>query len=436
MDKSPDIDGPNRRRAFAVTWLAYSAFYFSRKPFSIAKSTLQRTLALSPATLGLIDSAFLATYSTAQLAIAPVAERCGASPRKMLAAMLAVSAAAALAFSACSSPALLVCCMLLNGTAQSAGYATCMKALMPWLSGSAGRATTLGYWLTCKQTAGLLSTTLAAWALGRLGWRACFALPAALVLGTALLVLACLPIKERVPPCERAEGGDRGNVAAAAAAAAAPLPSLSQVARVPHLCRMSAAYFGVRLVRYTLLSWLPYYMAEELGYPSAVAGYMSTAHDAGGFVGGVVGGWLADGLAGGRSVLVALPAMIGAAALLTCFGAASAAGPAANGLAMAALGLLIAIPDNALGASAVQDACRRHGAGHMLTTALSFVNGVGGMGAMLQGSTTPLLVARFGWAGVWRTAAAACLASAALLLPVARDEYGAIVALREKEKEA
>jgi len=177
--------------------------------------------------------------------------------------------------------------MALNGVSQSAGYPLCMKALVPWLGEGSNRATTLGWWCTCQQVGGVLSTALAAWALGNLGWRSTFLAPAALVSTTALLVATCLPIKDTsgkaATTTTTTGGGGPAAPKSAVAAAAAPKQQQQQqqqqqekvtllaVARIPHLLHLGGAYFAIKLVRYTLIMWLPYYMAEVLGYAPTAA---------------------------------------------------------------------------------------------------------------------------------------------------------------------
>ena len=58
--RSPALSEAHRRwrwRIFASTWLCYFGFYFCRKPFYIAKSTLGRELHFDATMLGLIGSA-------------------------------------------------------------------------------------------------------------------------------------------------------------------------------------------------------------------------------------------------------------------------------------------------------------------------------------------------------------------------------------------
>ena len=158
-------------------------------------------------------------------------------------------------------------------------------------------------------------------------------------------------------------------------------------------------------------------------YSASDAGYMSTLFDVGATAGAIAGGVFSDGLFDGRRVTASLPAVALAALLVGNFDALAAGGATAIGAAMAVLGFLIAIPDTSLGGVATHDVCERNGnGGVVLTTALSLTNGIGAMGPILQGFLTPILVARFGWSGVFIGMAALCVVSLLVLIPAACDE--------------
>ena len=147
--------------AFGVTWLTYCSFYFTRKPFSVAKSTLGDNtgdggLGLSTQELGLVDSSFLAAYAVSQFILGPMGDRIGARP--MLITMLTASAlsCAAFALSPSSSPALLSLLWAVNGISQSAGYPLCMKALVPHIA-KGSKGTVMG-WFSPDQSVTVMVT--------------------------------------------------------------------------------------------------------------------------------------------------------------------------------------------------------------------------------------------------------------------------------------
>src|SRR4029079_14370210 len=55
-----------------------------------------------------------------------------------------------------------------------------------------------------------------------------------------------------------------------------------------------ASYFCIKLIRYSLLFWLPYYLVNELGMDKSHAGDFSTSFEIGGVAGTLLLGTLSD----------------------------------------------------------------------------------------------------------------------------------------------
>ena len=56
------------KRVFALTWIAYAAYYLCRKQLAVVKAVLADQFHLSLSTLGAIDTAYLAAYALGQFA--------------------------------------------------------------------------------------------------------------------------------------------------------------------------------------------------------------------------------------------------------------------------------------------------------------------------------------------------------------------------------
>nr|PUA85097.1 zinc finger protein 36 family 3 protein [Toxoplasma gondii TgCATBr9] len=85
----------------------------------------------------------------------------------------------------------------------------------------------------------------------------------------------------------------------------AELSFLSIVWNVPFVLSCSCAYFVIKLIRYSLLFWLPFFLAKEARMHAATAGYASMIFDIGGIGGAVAGGFLADRVMKGRRLTCA-----------------------------------------------------------------------------------------------------------------------------------
>jgi OPA family sugar phosphate sensor protein UhpC-like MFS transporter len=88
----------------------------------------------------------------------------------------------------------------------------------------------------------------------------------------------------------------------------------------------------------------------------------------------------------------------------------------ANFVSMAAIGFLLFGPDALVSSLAAQDLGGTEAAG----TAAGVINGVGSLGALLQGLVTARIAERWGWAMLFRVFVWLALGCALLLVPYAR----------------
>eukprot|EP00164_Ancoracysta_twista_P004615 GFYU01006233.1.p1 GENE.GFYU01006233.1~~GFYU01006233.1.p1 ORF type:complete len:454 (-),score=100.16 GFYU01006233.1:162-1523(-) len=405
-------------RAFALTYLCYACIYFTRKPFSVVKAHMEQSLELSTSTLGAIDTGFLAAYAVGQFMIGPIGDKYG--PRLILAAGFFGSACCAAVFGNTSDPNVLIAAWTINGFCQAGCFPLCVKALSPWYN-SEDRGKAMGFWTTCQQLGGVASTAFAAWILGAAGWRMAFTIPAAVVMMCCACLLLYLVENPRQvgirPPTELMDSPGRAKTKLAAPQQA---PSMLQVLRMPYLVNLGGAYFCIKIVRYTLMFWLPYYLTKKLGYAADTAGYMSTIFDMAGAFGSILCGYLSEP---GKRTVVAAPMCLLTGVAVAVYGVVSEWGFAANAFGMALVGLLVAGPDSVLGAAATQDVCDRSPIGKSaVTTAGGITNGMGSVGAVLQGFLTAYLAEQFGWDSLFYVLMILSVAATIVLVPAAMFE--------------
>src|SRR5262249_53888568 len=140
------------------------------------------------------------------------------------------------------------------------------------------RRRVMALWSTCYQAGGIAASAGAAWLL-RFGWRSAFYVPAVLLTVVAAMVLLRLPSGTGAPAHDTHETPD-GRLARRRA--------VRETLASPMLWCFGASYFAIKLIRYSLLFWLPYYLSDDLAYSPSAAGYLSTAFEVGGIV-GVIG---------------------------------------------------------------------------------------------------------------------------------------------------
>jgi sugar phosphate permease len=156
---------------------------------------------------------------------------------------------------------------------------------------------------------------------------------------------------------------------------------------------LGANYFCMKLTRYSLLFWLPYYFETALHYSPGKAGYMSTSFEAGGIIGVIGAGLLADRVFGRRRVMVAAFMTAFLAAALGLYGAVGSDSTAINFFTMMLVGACLFGPDSLVAGAVAQDVGGPRAAG----LAAGMVNGMGSMGAILQAFVTVEISKAFGW---------------------------------------
>ena len=384
-------------RTFALTWVGYASYYCTRKNLSVVKSRLHDTLGLSTTALGEIDTLYLACYALGMFVSGTIGDRIGA--RRLLTLGMLGSAAMALWFGVSSSFWPFALAFAANGLFQSTGWPGNVKAMQPFFShGSRGRV--MGLWTTNYQVGGLLATALSTFILVRWGWRAAFLGPAAWValVGVALYMLLVERPEDRGLPAVREVPEDSEPPVPAQATEVAPTtepapPSLVSLLRLPVLWALGGSYFGLKMIRYSLLFWLPFYLKQHLHYSEGDAGYLSMPFELGGVAGSVAVGWISDRYFRTRRLRLAVPLLFVLGAALLAYQTLGGLGMVHNAALLATVGFLLFGPDSLLSGTMAQDLGGRAATGRVA----GIINGMGSIGAIFS----PVLVAQFakhlGW---------------------------------------
>src|SRR5438874_2936401 len=368
-----------RWRVFTLTWLSYATYYFARKNFPVAKRTIELELGVSTAGLAAIDTGYLATYAIGQFAGGWLGDRIGS--RRLIGYGMILSALLISAFGASSSATLFALYFGLNGFVQATGWPGNVKAMAGWY-GPTERGAVMGFWSTCFQVGPLAATALAAYLLAHFGWRTAFFGPAVWVGLVALLVLLFLQEKTADHPVTRVQ------VKGAA----------REALRNPVVWLLGASYFGMKLIRYCIDFWMPYYLEKSLGYQRDTAAYVSTAFQFGGIFGAIIIGWISDKLYPGRRGAIAAICTVALALALALYGKVAPFGLWTNFAAMALVGFCLFGPDALISGVAAQDL----GGPLAAATVAGFINGCGSVGAIAQGALVAGVSSRWGWEAVFQ----------------------------------
>ena len=388
-----------RRKIFVLTWLAYGSYYLCRRPFAIAKNTLATTYHLDEHALGIIDTGYLVAYAAGQFASGLLCDRVGA--RRLVGVGMLCVALTSVFFGMGSTAAVFAVAFSLNGLVQATGWPGVVKAMTAMYEPTQ-RGTVMGWWATCYQVGGVAATALATFLLHHYGWRSAFFVPATLT--AAVGVAFYLWLWE--PPLSSAIERREASLA---------------IAREPLVWCLGAAYFCIKLIRYCLTFWLPYIYEHHLHYSQSAAGYRSMSFDLGGVVGAILSGYLFDKTGKQRGTLIVGLALLLAVAFYF-YPAVAALGAWPAFFGMVIIGFVLFGPDALVSSVAAQDLGGPAAAG----TAAGFINGVGSVGAILQGSITAWVAQRYGWDAIFPTFAILSTGAALAVVPyavsVGRDE--------------
>jgi MFS transporter, OPA family, glycerol-3-phosphate transporter len=371
-----------RVRVFVATWLCYAGYYFCRRPFYVAKGQIADDLGFDASTLGTVGALYLVSYAAAQFLAGGLGNRFG--PRVMLLGGMLVSIAANIGFGLSTSSTAFFALMTLNGAAQATGWSANIGTMAAWFNRQE-RGTVMGLWTTNFQAGGVVANGMAAWVLGAWDWRASLFSGAAVLFSVWLIVLVnqrdrpadvgLPPVRdEDEEPSAATSPQDGGGVATEPAG----LGWTREV--VVGVVLVGVYYFFLKLIRYALWSWAPFFLAKNYGLRGDEAGYVATLFDVCGIPGVILTGWLSDRFFKSRRAGVSLlmTVLLLASCLMLYTVGSLSVGAFAVGIAVA--GFALYGPDALLTGAGAMDIGSRRGA----TLAAGIISGIGSLGPIVQ----------------------------------------------------
>ena len=398
-----------RVQIFAITWLAYAAFYFTRKAFSVAKLGIGEdpTFHMDKMAMANLDAIYLAAYAVGQFTWGILADRYG--PRVVVLGGLIISALAALVMGTFATLPIFATCMLIQGLAQSTGWAALCKNIGSFFPAKQ-RGQVLGLWSSSYAFGGLVASPFAGWwAYTLIGsWHAAFISSAAVVAVVAVLFFI---FQRNTPQDVGLPAVEPQPVLSAEEQRVSVLEPLRAILRNRTVLILGLAYFLLKPARYAILLWGPVIVYEQMPSVGKVgAAIVPTAFELAGLLGPIMIGLASDKLFGARRMPACVLSLLALTVALAMFMGALHTGSVILVMALLfVMGLTLYGPDSMISSTAAID----FGTAKAGATAAGFVNGCGSVGAVLGG----LLPGYFDTVTVFIVFAGAALFSSLVLMP-------------------
>ncbi|XP_072975935.1 putative glycerol-3-phosphate transporter 1 [Typha angustifolia] len=446
-----------------LTFFAYASYHATRKTTSVVKSVLDpqtSTLGFSPwprsyflntmndglhkpglgsgwapfnssdgtALLGIIDVAFLSVYSFGMYFAGHLGDRFD------LRILLTVGMTGAAMFTSLFGLGywlnihsfyyyLLV--QMLAGMFQSTGWPSVVAVVGNWF-GKRKRGLIMGIW-NAHTSVGNISGSLIASILLKYGWGWSFVVPGLLMSVVGLVVFLFLPVSPETMGIEKDDGlsksrdkdGMQEPLLGSEKEVREKAVGFLEAWRIPGVAPFALCLFFSKLVAYTFLYWLPFYISHTpIGgqyLSDSTAGTLSTFFDVGGVLGGILAGHISDHL-DARAVTAAsfMYCAIPALFLYRIYGSISLIW---NISLMFITGMFVNGP-YALITTAVSADLGTHsslnGNSRALATVTAIIDGTGSVGAAIGPLLTGYISAK-SWSGVFTMLMAAALMAGLLL---------------------
>lgn len=375
-----------RTKVFAATWLSYVAFYFCRKPWSVAKSSIGAEAHLDATTLGNIGVCYLVAYAIGQFLASGMGSLLG--PRVNVLLGMALSIGVTIAMGVTLDPWVLAGLTAVNGLAQATGWSGNVGTMAAWFHhGERGKV--MGAWATNFTVGSLLSVWVLSWVIGwgpedAPAWRETFFAGAAVL----TVVWGIFFLFQRNKPEDVGLAPITGPEEEVGVVDTTPdgFLGLSQRAWV-NLLLVSGFYFFAKLIRYAIGSWVPYFLTNNYDLGVAESGVYSTAFDVMGIPGVWVTGWISDRFFGSRRAEVALLMMLGMTAACGALMLFGHLGVGVFAALLACVGFTLYGPDALLTGAGAMDIGSRKSA----TMVAAIISGFGSLGPIVQEVVIPRL---------------------------------------------
>ena len=448
---------------FCLTFVSYSLFHATRKTFSNVKTTISDEWTPSCDAnnhtcerllpdhiwndhtfftdhddakffLGALDATFLAAYSIGLFISGILGDRFDL--RLVLTLGMTLSAISMFIFGVLSEWLHLynkfwyISFWIINGFAQSTGWPAVVAVMGNWF-GKNGRGFIFGIWSANASVGNILGALMVS-AFLNYGYQYAFIFTSTMLFAGGVVVFFGLipspkdiglpdPDEEEsgLEPSERAERGTSSSDPLIDKSHEESKPiSFIQAVLLPGVILYSLCYACLKMVNYSFLFWLPYYLSNKFSWHEDVADQISIWYDVGGIFGGILGGLVSDWLRKRSVVIFALLTL--ALPSLYIFSESSDS-KLMNAFLMSIVGFFVGGAANMISATITADLGKQgpiQGNKEGLSTVTGIVDGTGSVGAALGQLLVPLIQNSFNWFFVFYFFIFLCVLTNVCILPL------------------
>lgn len=282
--------------------------FADRATLSIAGPAASKELGLSPVAMGYVFSAFSWAYTAAQLPGGWLLDRYGSKPVYLASIVLWSLFTLLQGFvgflSAGMAVAALFALRFMVGIAEAPSFPANSRIVASWFA-TAERGTASAIFNSAQYFATVLFSPLMGWLTSAFGWPSVFYFMGVLGFVLAAIAAKTLYAPKAHPRVNQAEltqieqGGALVDLEQKRSATADPPPSRSYMRQLLTNRMLLGIYigqYGITTLTYFFLTWFPVYLVQERGMSILKAGFVAALPAICGFIGGVLGGVISDGL--------------------------------------------------------------------------------------------------------------------------------------------
>jgi len=299
-----------RWRILESTFIGYAAFYLVRNNLPVVSKEKGQALHYSKGQIGDMLALMVFVYGLGRFFIGSLSDR--SNPRYFMPLGLLLTAICNFVFSSASNYHMHLALWILNGLAQSMGWAPCGRSISHWYS-IRERGTVFAFWNLAQNVGGGLIGIIAAFCAARLGWRSAFYVPGILALLCALYLVLRLrdtPQSVGLPSIEEYHNDypEGGSIDGEKELGTREL-FVHYILKNRYLWLFAGANFFAYVARYAMLDWGPTYLKEVKHASLGEGGIGTFILEFSAMLSTVLVGWLSDKL-GGRRGMICLFCMI------------------------------------------------------------------------------------------------------------------------------